>query len=198
MTSPAAAASGTGRVRPKALAAFRLIRNQYLVGRYRSADRPRDGVGDGNNHVRVSVDDLPSEIAVALVPPLAGIPLDDEILPLGITQQAKHLPERLPKATTWLVNTCHRTRLDDRNSMPLGRFLRRYDPDRGHGQQTRREIAPPHTAGYGSLRASRVRLISTDRLCQLRRRGCRAIMPQELDTASPRGHLIEGAAGRDR
>ena len=42
----------------------------------RRADRPRERVGGGNNHVRVPVDDLASEIAVALGSLLAGIPPD--------------------------------------------------------------------------------------------------------------------------
>jgi hypothetical protein len=51
-------------------------------------DRPRVVVGDRDNHVRVPMDDLASEIDIALGPPLDGIPLDDEVLSLGITQPA--------------------------------------------------------------------------------------------------------------
>jgi hypothetical protein len=42
----------------------------------RRVDRLREGVGGGNNHVRVPVDDLASEITVALGSLLAGIPPD--------------------------------------------------------------------------------------------------------------------------
>jgi hypothetical protein len=52
------------------------------------ADRLRNGVGFGNDHVRVPADDLASQIGKALAPSLAGIPLDGEILPLDIAQPA--------------------------------------------------------------------------------------------------------------
>jgi hypothetical protein len=54
------------------------------------------------------------------------------------------------------------------------------------------------TKEAGDIDGFTARPISPDRAYRLRKCGFRAIMPQELDTASPRGHLNEGAAGRGR
>src|SRR5260370_15444103 len=111
----------------------------------RRVDCLRDGVGDGNNQVRIPVDDLASEIGIARGPPLAGIALDGEVLSLDIAQMAQLLPERLPKATIWIVDAGHGACFNDRDPVLLRPFLRPRRWHRSREQQTNREIAPPHS-----------------------------------------------------
>src|SRR5271167_3353688 len=54
--------------------------DRYCASGY--ADRQPDGVGLGNDCVRVAADDLASEIGKAVGPPLSGIPLDLKVLSL--------------------------------------------------------------------------------------------------------------------
>jgi hypothetical protein len=87
--------------------------------------RPRDGVGRGNDYVRVTADGLASEIGIALGPTPAGIPLDDQVLSLDMAKSAQLLEKRLPCANSLIVNAGDGScRDDDRKSMLLRPFLR--------------------------------------------------------------------------
>ena len=94
----------------------------------------------------MSPDDLAREIGIALGPPLAGIPLDREVLSLDIPQPAQLLPKCLPSVTCRVVNAGGGTRSDDdRNPVLFGPLLRPHSTYRGCEQEAGREIAPPHS-----------------------------------------------------
>ena len=73
------------------------------------ADRLRDGVGVGNDYARVPADDLASESGIALGQPLAGIPLDGEVLSFDIAQSAQLLEKWSPEPISWVVDASGRT-----------------------------------------------------------------------------------------
>jgi hypothetical protein len=105
----------------------------------------RNGVVTGNDRVRLSVDDLASEIAIALGPALTRIPLDGEILSLDVAQPAQLLEKRLPGANSRSADGSDGTcRDDDRNAVLLPPLLRPHRTCGGREQQTNREIASSH------------------------------------------------------
>jgi len=66
-----------------------------------AADRQRDGVGRGNDHVGVAADDLASDFGKGLGPSLSGIPIDCEVLSLDIAQSPQLFEKRLVEAATY-------------------------------------------------------------------------------------------------
>ena len=101
-------------------------------------------------------EDLANEISKALGPPLAGIPLDGEVLSLDIAQPAQLLPKRLPIPAFRVVDagdgTCGD---DDRNPVLLRPLLRLHRLGCSREQQAYSEIPPPHSIS-SSARASNV------------------------------------------
>ena len=47
-----------------------------------------DGIGSGDDHIRVAGHDLPGHIGITLVMPLGGIAFDDQIFSFDVTQAA--------------------------------------------------------------------------------------------------------------
>src|ERR1700737_2405963 len=120
------------------------------------ADGQRDGRADGNDHVRVPADHLASQIGKVLGQPLAGIPLDGEVLFLDIAQPAQLPEKRLPGTSSGVADACDGTcRNDDRNPVLLRAFLRPHRSWGAREQQTDREIAPSHSI-TSSARASNI------------------------------------------
>ena len=75
-------------------------------------------VGPDNNDLRAAVDDLAREIGIALGPPLAGIPLDGEVLSLDVAQSAQLSEKRRPSAKSCVADDIDGTRgRDDCNSV---------------------------------------------------------------------------------
>ena len=95
--------------------------------RYRAggcADCQRHRAGNGNDDIRIAAGDFTSEIGIARGPAPAGIRLDDQVVPLGIAEPAKFLPERLPVTTCPVVDLGDRACRDhDRNAALLCRLL---------------------------------------------------------------------------
>jgi len=123
--------------------------NAYPNDRYcvaSGADRQRDGVGVGDDHVRVAVNDLTSEIGIAFGTPLAGISLDGEVLALDIAQPSQLVEKRRPSPRPCVAEVSDRARgSDDRDPVLLRALLRLHRSRRGREQQTNREITPPHS-----------------------------------------------------
>src|SRR6516164_4473870 len=71
------------------------------------ARRPRDRFGAGDDYVRIPVDCPAGKVGKALGAPLAGIPLNAKVLALDIAQSAQFFPERLPEATSGVVDACN-------------------------------------------------------------------------------------------
>src|SRR4029077_6787974 len=69
------------------------------------ADRQRNRVGDGNNHVRVAADDTANEIRIPFRASLAGIPLDCKVLSLDIAKPAELFEKSLVEPATQGVAT---------------------------------------------------------------------------------------------
>jgi hypothetical protein len=85
----------------------------------------RDGIGHCNDHLRIPAHDLASEVTIARVPPLGGIPLDDEVLSLHIRGPAQLLEKSPPTANSRVADIGDGTRGDDdRNPVLLCPFLR--------------------------------------------------------------------------
>jgi hypothetical protein len=62
-------------------------RNNWYCTRYR-LEGGHDGIGSGDDDVRVAGHDLPGQIGIALVMPLGGIAFDDQIFSFNAAQAA--------------------------------------------------------------------------------------------------------------
>src|ERR1700740_3417882 len=97
--------------------------DRYRAGR--RGRRHRFWWTNGDDHLRVPADHLTGEVGKALGPPLAGIALDGEVLPLDIAQPAQLRKKRLPRANSLVTDSGNGAGGDDNRDPVLPRRLLR-------------------------------------------------------------------------
>src|SRR6266568_2888061 len=153
--SEVAAGSAEAGDQPRLQRIYHERNNRYCTGCRLEDDH--DGVGSGDNHIRLAGDDLPGQVGIALVMSLGGIPFDNQILSFNVTQAAKLPEKRTPCAPpTRFGKECSRDcRMENRYPLLRCRLLRacRERPRDYSAANKRNELAPPHSI-TSSARAS--------------------------------------------
>ena len=100
----------------------------------------------GHNHIRIAAHDVTGQVQIVCGTTFAGIPLNQDILPLDISQTpefGEHCANNQGGAR--LSESGHRVRgMNDGDAVNFSALLRMSGAHRGNGQYTEKKISSPH------------------------------------------------------